>query len=102
MRSRAYVLAFMTFTHVLMAGADVDVSHEYWIEYAIGRTYDARWMPTLAAGFSLQTFVTDIKATHKIEEANVVVVDPVTLLPLPARTWLRPGSAVRVLIETAR
>ena len=85
-----------------MTTAAAAAKPEYWIEYATGRTYDARWMPTLEAGFSLQTFVADYRKTHGFEDASIVVVDPLTLAPLPARTWLLPGSAVRVLIETPR
>ena len=73
---------------------------EYWIEYALGRSNDAYWMPTLAAGYSLQTFVADIRKTHGMDAVRVVVVDPLTLKPLPGSTWLAPGCAVRVLIET--
>ena len=74
--------------------------NEYWIEYTIGRTYDAHWMPTLAAGFSLQTFVTNFKQIHRMDDVRIVVMDPVTNVPVPGKTWLMPGSAVRVRIET--
>ena len=73
---------------------------EYWIEYTIGRTYDAYWMPTLAAGFSLQTFVADFKKTHGMDDVKVVVLDPISRKPLTGHAWLLPGSAVAVSIET--
>ena len=73
---------------------------EYLIEYAVGRSFNAHWMPTLAAGFSLLTFVADFKKTHNMEDVSVVVADPITLQPLTGHTWLLPGSAVRVFIET--